>query len=374
MQQLLHRAEQLGAAQTGLAGRTGGGGRPGRQKWRQALAQRLVQGQGRSLDHGMQQPSQSGVRHQRIPRPPRAEQEAGRFGRQALQQPRFAHAGFARHQHHMGGLPALAQGLQLGLAADQPWRAQHRDRHRRGPGGRACGWRRSHAGLYGAKQGQRFGARRRTHLMLEQLFAAVKGQHRSGPVATQVVQAHDPAVGVFRQGFGLEQRQRQRQCGGGVAGGFERFDARLGLVARRGLALGALARQPGLNFVQACGVERAQQGRRIGQIVGDARGQRQRGGASHQLAPAQLAQPEQALAQRVARRCGAALRPQQGGQVFARGGAFKRQPGQQQGIEKVQLDRKAIAAKPTRRAGKAKPLAGREWGGVSHATGYRCST
>jgi hypothetical protein len=61
--------------------------------------------------------------------------------------------------------------------------------------------------------------------VLEHLLAAVEGQHRRRPVAAQVVQAHDAPVGILRQRFGLQQLQRQRQGAGGVAGGFQRFDA-----------------------------------------------------------------------------------------------------------------------------------------------------
>jgi hypothetical protein len=51
----------------------------------------------------------------------------------------------------------------------------------------------------------------RADFVLEHLLAAVKGQHRRRAVAAQVVQAHDTPVRVFRQRFGLQQLQRQRQ-------------------------------------------------------------------------------------------------------------------------------------------------------------------
>ena len=97
----------------------------------------------------------------------------------------------------------------------------------------------------GLQQGQRVHAWCGADLVLEQRLAAVEGQHRSSAVAAQVVQAHDAAVRVFRQGFGVEQGQRQGQGRGHVARRFERCDARLQALARLRLALRALAREPG---------------------------------------------------------------------------------------------------------------------------------
>jgi hypothetical protein len=62
----------------------------------------------------------------------------------------------------------------------------------------------------------------------------------------------------------------------------------------------------------------------------------QDGRAADEIGAGQFAQAEQPLAQRVARGFGAAAWPQQGGQAFARTGAFQRQPGQQQGIRSSQ--------------------------------------
>jgi hypothetical protein len=107
----------------------------------------------------------------------------------------------------MAGGQATLQGRQFGFAPDQPRGAQHRCRHRaarrQGAGQRA-------RAFDGFQQRQCRRRRPRADFVLEHLLAVVKGQHRGGAVAAQVVQAHDTPVGVFGQGFGLQQLLRQR--------------------------------------------------------------------------------------------------------------------------------------------------------------------
>jgi hypothetical protein len=183
--------------------------------------------------------------------------------------------------------------------------------------------------------------------VLEHLLAVVKGQHRRGAVAAQVVQAHDTPVRVFRQGFGLQQLQRQGQGARGIAGGFERFDAFFQNTPHLSLAGAAAGRQPGVELGAFRGLQVAQQARRAFQIVRNAGGQMQRGRAADEIRTRELAQPEEPLAQGVARGLCRAAGPQQGGQVFTRTGAFQRQPGQQQGVGRGQ--RVAVAAHANRR-------------------------
>ena len=169
-------------------------------------------------------------------------------------------------------------------------------------------------------------------LVLEHLLAGVKGQHRGGVVAAQVMQPHDTAVGVFGQRLGLQQLLCQRQRGGGVAGGFQALDLRFKRVARLRMLGAALLRQPGLELRA---VWHRQAGQQLGggvQVMRHPRGQGERGAARHQVPIQLFAQPEEPLAQGVAGRFSAALGPKQLGQTLARSRAFQRQPGQQQGV------------------------------------------
>ena len=186
--------------------------------------------------------------------------------------------------------------------------------------------------LDGRQQRQGGGGRPRADLVLEQLLAAVEGQHGRRPVATQVVQAHDAPVGVFRQRLGLQQLQRQWQGAGAVSGGFQGFDVVFQGFARLRLSGTAAGGQPGIELGAFRYLPVGQQTGRSVQVVGDPRGQLQDGRAANEIGAGQFAQAKQPLAQRVARGFGAAAWPQQCGQAFAGTGAFQRQPGQQQGI------------------------------------------
>ena len=240
-----------------------------RQQRREITPQPRIQRFGHTLDKGEQEPREARVRHQRIARTSRREDQCAVFGGERLQQARLAHAGLAADDDHAAGSPALAQRLQLGVAADEARRAQHGHGHGLMQGLLWRARRRVVARLRfdGLQQRQRVHAWCGADLVLEQRLAAVEGQHRSSAVAAQVVQAHDAAVRVFRQWLGVEQSQRQGQRRGHVARRFERCDARLQALARLRLALRALAREPGRELWRIAGRKLAQQRGCTGEVV-----------------------------------------------------------------------------------------------------------
>ena len=292
-------------------------------------AQTRVGRTGHAVHHLAQGTCQGCVGHQVVARPPAGVQKAWLRRGQGLQQARLAHASLAQHDHDMAGGQTLLQRGELGVAPDQARRPQHRCRHRR-PRRRGAGQR--GGTLDGRQQGQRGRRRSCADLVLEQLFALVEGQHGGRTIAAQVVQPHDPPMGILRQRLGLQQLQRQRQCAGGVAGGFQQLDAVFQGLACLRLAGTAAGSEPGVELGAFGRLPIGQQARSLIEIVPDVRCQLQGRGTVDQLGAGQLAQAKQALAKCVARGFGGAVRPQQCGQMFARTGAFQSQPGQQQGI------------------------------------------
>ena len=110
------------------------------------------------------------------------------FGEQAaLADPRVA-----GHDEGLTGQPGVARCQRFGLAPDHSGRLEHRDRQGlpAGPGGRFCL-------LDGLQQRQGLGRRAGADVVLQHLFAAVEGEQGRGAITPQVVQAHDPPMGLL---------------------------------------------------------------------------------------------------------------------------------------------------------------------------------
>ena len=181
-----------------LAGRRGGTtGQLGHHARDFAACGRLIGQQRGGFGHGghrAQQAGQRGKGHAGIARPRGHMHDAGAWCGKFLQQARLAHAGFADQRHDLGRGPAFGQCLHLRIAAKQPRRAQHAGWH----AGQWRWWRgRAAAAFQRGQQGQRGGGRPRADFVLQQLFAAVKGQQGGGAVTRQVVQAHQALVRFF---------------------------------------------------------------------------------------------------------------------------------------------------------------------------------
>ena len=143
-------------------------------------------------------------------------------------------------------------------------------------------------------------------------------------------------MGGFAQRLGFEHRLRQRQRACGVAGGLELIDAGFAFALCAGALAGAAPGQPAFDLGAVGQGQVAEQGRGVGQVMLHTANESQHGAAVHQLNADLLAQPEQPLAQGVARGFGAAVGPEQRGQAFARGRALQREPGQQQRVGRGQ--------------------------------------
>ena len=206
-----------------------------------------------------QEPRKAGVRHQSVAGAPGSQHQARHLSGQAVQQARLAHAGFTADHHHAACRPAVAQRLHFGVAVDHARWAQQ------GHGDGRLGWVRVRARVGGGvgvgvgvgvdgrterlcfdglQQRQGLCAGHRTHLVFEQGFTAIKSQHRSGAVTPQVVQTHDPAMRVFRERFGVEQSQGQRQRRRHVTRGFQQLNVRFPGLPGQVLAQQALAFKP----------------------------------------------------------------------------------------------------------------------------------
>ena len=232
---------------------------------------------------------------------------------------------------------------------------------RRGGSSTLAGRRRPGAGSVGRRGGvdrrqqrQRLGRRLRADLVLQQLLAAVEGEQRRGAVALQVEQADDAPVRGFGQSLALQQLARVRQRGGVVAGALgcigTGFEHRLHAQA----AALALLRQPGdeLGAELVAGV--AEHLLRVGEVVRQAVGERQRRVTADQLDAELALELEQALAQRVAGDVGRAARPEQDGEAGPRRRPFEREPGQQGRVAQRQVGLPRIRMNESRRGGEAK--------------------
>ena len=138
---------------------------------------------------------------------------------QGPQQPRLADAGLAQQQEGPQRRPGPAHGQPFGLAAHAQRRAHQAHRHH----GHRLPCR--SAALDGVEQAARLGAGPGTGLVVQPGLEALEGGDRGGMVATQVVQAHQPAPGMFlmwcqrHDAFGQADR-------GGPGTGWELVDRR----------------------------------------------------------------------------------------------------------------------------------------------------
>ena len=103
----------------------------------------------------------------------------------------------------------MLERLQLALAADQARRPQQAGRRRRPPRRQ-----RAAAALDRRQQLDRLGRGPGAELVLQALLEALEGGDRRGPVAAQVVQAHQPALAVLGQRVALDQALRVDQAAG----------------------------------------------------------------------------------------------------------------------------------------------------------------
>ena len=131
---------------------------------------------------------------------------------EVVDQSRLAESRLAGDEARLPGRPVGVQPLPLELAADEPRRSKHADRQ----GARLRVGARQAA--VGDAQAQRLGftVGRDAERALEDVAAAVEGGERRRPVATQVVQAHQPAMRMLGgrieidQALGRGQRRDQR--------------------------------------------------------------------------------------------------------------------------------------------------------------------
>ena len=103
--------------------------------------------------------------------------------------------------------PGVVERCELALAADQ---ARRPDQARRNDG--AARRQRRAAALDRRQQLDRLGRRPRAELVLQALLEALEGGDRRGAVAAQVVQAHQPALGVLGERIALDQALRVDQA------------------------------------------------------------------------------------------------------------------------------------------------------------------
>jgi hypothetical protein len=296
----------------------------------------------------MHQAVEGGQRHLVVARPRPHDQHAGLGFGHRIEQPALARARLAGHDEQPLGGPGAGELGQLGGTADQlRWAQRRRGQGLAGQPGVCMRL------LDGLQQRHRLGRRPGSDFVLERLFAVVEGEQRGRPVAPQVVQAHHVAVRRFAQAIEPQQGLCHRQRGRQLTGAFQGAHLALQVAAHAVDAALALAAQPGVERRRIGKLQLAEHTFGIGQVMFHTVGQTQGRGAGHQLAalPFQMEEP---LAQRVARCHRVALRPQQLGQLRARGRSFERQPGQQGGIARRERTARAIGARGQREVGEFK--------------------
>ena len=234
------------------------------------------------------------------------------------------------------------------------------------------------------------GAGCHAELLLQRLAATLERTECGRAIAAQVVQPHQPAMGV------LERRILGHQA---LGVGERRRDAALGFEAGRDLgqrveprAAPALARAAhpvveagAVGVVEvaeqrsACGVDVAGQARLDGgEVVLDARRQGQHLARGDHVAAAAAAQLEQALPQAAALPVGVSVAPEERGRLAARRRSVERDQRQQRGLVALELVHAAVARREPRRAGELQPdrrrcssRDWRRWSGCSFR-GARC--
>ena len=158
-------------------------------------------------EQGAQEPREHGVGDAFVARPRADADDAGATCGELVQQPRLADARFADEQERPSCRPRAIEQCELALAADE---ARRPDQARRNDG--AARRQRRAAALDRRQQLDRLGRRLRAELVLEALLETLEGGDRRGAVAAQVVQAHQPALGVLGERIALDQALRVDQA------------------------------------------------------------------------------------------------------------------------------------------------------------------
>ena len=189
-----------------------------------------------ALQYRAQQARQGRERHARVARPGgRAHRIRSRFD-ERLEEPGLAQAGLADDRGQARRLPGVQQHAEFAGAPDQARWPQHA--HRQGSGQARSG---RSVGSFDVPV-QRLGlvVRRHPEQLLECVAAVVEGGQRGGPVAAQIVQAHQAPARVLRRRVDLDQLLCSAQCRCQLAGAFvirgdacKRIDA-LGAAALTG--------------------------------------------------------------------------------------------------------------------------------------------
>ena len=199
------------------------------------------------------------------------------------------------------------------------------------------------------QQCQCLGRGPRADFVFQHPLTAIERHQRSGAVAGQVVQPDDAAVRDFRRRLKRQQLARMRQRIAPVAGVFGHLRQLAQRQVNAVTAALALLFKPDGELAAGGGRGVAEHVVGVVQIVRQAGGQGQRGAAADSIEAERLAQLEQPLAQRIARRVGIAVGPQQRGQAGPRGRPFQRQPGKQRGVAWRQRKHRAVRIGGARR-------------------------
>ena len=314
-----------------------------------------------------QQTRQQRMRHPCIARPRVDRERAGLSEGEIRDQPGLAEAGLAGDQARMAGRPVGVQALPLGVATDQARRAQHA--HRQRPRLRQVG--RQAAGGDAGAQRLGFAVGGDAERSLEHVAAAVERSQRGGPVAAEIVQAHQAPMRVLGSRVEVDQALRGGQRGDQLARHLEpgrlvgegTDAAGAALLAGQREPLGELADKRLFEAVQELarvGFGMIEVDLDVGAEAGDV-------AAFEQLATERLAQAEQALAQIGAGPLGVDVGPEQRGQPAARRRPFDRQVGQQQRVLLLERADPAVGTHELRLAGEVQGVgAGR---GSGHGRG-----
>ena len=144
--------------------------------------------------HGAQQPCQQGAGDAGVAGPRLHDDDPRLAGRKLLQQAALADAGLTRQQKYPARRPGVVERRAFARAADQARRAHQAGRRQRTPRRQRRG-----TALDGRQQLDRLGRRPCAQLVLQALLEALERGNRGRPIAAQVVQAHQAALGMFGQ-------------------------------------------------------------------------------------------------------------------------------------------------------------------------------
>ena len=229
---------------------------------------------------------------------------------------------------------------QFDAARDEARGPRDRDRRGRGNGARDA---RCRVTLDCREERQGFGIGPRADLILQQMLATIERQQCGATIAGEVMQPHQAPMHRLGQRFKREQVLRIRQRRGPFARAFGIVGPLFERAAHTAAPTCALRSQPLAELAADSQRHRGQHAVTGVEVVSDAGCERQRVVAGHQIGVELLAQLEQALTQRVARRGGAAVGPQQVRQPRARRRALEREPGEHCGVAVGQRKRRVRA-------------------------------